>query len=130
MGSRFDEEFEPGTNVDIISGATMSSKAFIEGLRETVEIVQPLVQDESFSKKFKAEACYVEQAELELALNRMREKGRSVKEITLENLVPQLPGSRMPVCPEGGSYFITDFQAIPRVGCSHHGLDPSSTIIH
>ncbi len=130
IGRRFDEEFVPGTNVDIISGATMSSKAFIEGVQETAEIVQPLVQDESFSKQFKAEACYVEQAELELALNRLRSQGRSVEDIQLEDLTKYLPGGSLPVCPEGGTYFITEFQAIPRVGCSLHGLDPLATIIH
>jgi len=130
IGRRFDEELVPGTNVDIISGATMSSTVFIEGLRETAEIVRPLVQDETFSKKFKAEACFVEQAELELALNRMRAQGRSVGDIKLEDLAPYLPGGRIPVCPEGGAYFITEFQAIPRVGCSLHGLDPLATIIY
>ena len=130
IGRRFDEEFVPGTNVDIISGATMSSKAFIEGVQETAEIVQPLVQDESFSKQFKAEACFVEQAELELALNRLRSQGRAVEDIQLEDLVKYLPGGSLPTCPEGGTYFITEFQAIPRVGCSLHGLDPLATIIH
>jgi peroxiredoxin len=130
IGRRFDEEFVPGTNVDIISGATMSSKAFIEGVQETAQIVQPLVQDESFSKKFKAEACFVEQAEIELVVNNLRVKGRSVEEINFADLVPLLPGGRLPVCPEGGAYFITEFQAIPRVGCSLHGLDPLATIIH
>ena len=130
IGRRFDEELVPGTNVDIISGATRSSTVFIDGLRETADIVRPLVQDEEFSKKFKAEACFVEQAELELALNRMRTQGRAVEEIRLEDLTPHLPGGRMPVCPDGGTYFITEFQAIPRVGCSLHGLDPRATIIH
>ena len=78
IGRRFDGELVPGTNVDIITGATRSSTVFIEGLRETADIVQPLVHDESFSKKFKAEACFLEQAELELALNRLRTQGRTV----------------------------------------------------
>jgi peroxiredoxin len=130
IGRRFDEKIVPGTNVDIISGATMSSKAFIEGIRETAEIVRPLVQDAAFSKAFKAEACFVEQAELELALIRMRGLGRVAEEIRIEELGPHMPGGRIPVCPEGGDYFITEFQGIPRVGCSLHGLDPVSTIIH
>jgi len=130
IGRRFDEDLVPGTNVDIISGATKSSTVFIDGLRETAEIVRPLVQDETFSKKFKAEACFVEQAEVELVLNRMRTKGRAVEEISFADLIPLLPGGRLPICPEGGAYFITEFQAIPRVGCSLHGLDPLATIIH
>ena len=130
IGKRFDEELVPGTNVDMITGATRSATAFIEGLQETAEIVRPLVQDESFSKQFKAEACFVEQAELELALNRMRAQGRSVKNIQLEDLALHLPGSHLYTCPEGGTYYITEFQAIPRVGCSLHGLDPLATIIH
>lgn len=130
IGRRFDDELVPGTNVDIISGATRSSIVFIDGLRETADIVRPLVQDEAFSKKFKAEACFVEQAELELVLNRMRMKGQAFKDIRLEDIVPHLPGGRMPVCPDGGTYFITEFQGIPRVGCSLHGLDPLATIIH
>ena len=130
IGRRFDEELVPGTNVDIITGATRSSTVFIEGLRETADIVQPLVHDESFSKQFKAEACFLEQAELELALNRLRAQGRTAENLRLEDLAPLLPGSHIPVCPEGGTYFITDFQAIPRVGCSLHGLDPLATIIH
>lgn len=130
IGRRFDEQFVPGTNVDIITGATRSSTVFIDGIRETAEIVQPLVHDESFSKQFKAEACFLEQAELELALNVLRSQGRAVEDINLEDLAPLLPGGRMPVCPEGGTYFLTEFQTIPRVGCSLHGLDPLSTIIH
>ena len=130
IGRRFDEELVPGTNVDIITGATRSSTVFIEGLRETADIVQPLVHDESFSKQFKAEACFLEQAELELALNRLRAQGRTVENLRLEDLAPLLPGGHIPVCPEGGTYFITEFQAIPRVGCSLHGLDPLATIIH
>ena len=123
-------ELVPGKNVDIISGATKSSTVFVEGLRETAEIVRPLVHDKAFSKKFKAEACFVEQAELELVLNQVRAKGRTVEEISFADLIPLLPGGRLPVCPEGGAYFITEFQAIPRVGCSLHGLDPLSTVIH
>ena len=130
IGRRFDEELVPGTNVDLITGATRSSTVFIEGLRETADIVQPLVHDESFSKQFKAEACFLEQAELELALNRLRAQGRTVGDLRLEDLAPLMPGGHIPVCPEGGTYFITEFQAIPRVGCSLHGLDPQSTIIH
>jgi hypothetical protein len=130
IGRRFDEELVPGTNVDIITGATRSSTVFIEGLRETADIVQPLVHDESFSKQFKAEACFLEQAELELALNQLRAQGRTVENVHLDDLAPLLPGGHIPVCPEGGTYFITEFQAIPRVGCSLHGLDPVSTIIN
>lgn len=130
IGRRFDEEFVPGKNVDMITGATMTSTVFIEGLRETAGIVRPLVQDESFSKQFKAEACYLEQAELELALNGMRAQGLSGENTRLEDLAPRLPGGRIPVCPEGGTYFITEFQTIPRAGCTLHGLDPVSTIIN
>ncbi len=130
IGRSFDEELVPGKNVDMITGATMTSTVFIEGLRETAGIVRPLVQDESFSKQFKAEACYLEQAELELALNRLRAQGRTVENLRLEDLAPFLPGGRIPVCLEGGTYFITEFQTIPRVGCTLHGLDPVSTIIN
>lgn len=130
IGHRYDEPFEPGVNVDGISGATMTSKLFVEGLRETVDIARPLVQDASFSRQFKTEACYLEQAELELALEALRKRGVSPGEITIDDLAPLMPGGRIPQCPEGGSYYVTGLQAIPRVGCSVHGLDPSSTLIH
>jgi hypothetical protein len=130
IGKRFDDKLLTGTGVDIISGATKSSHAFIEGLRETADIAKPLVTDEKFSKQFMAEACFVEQAELELALNRMRAQGSSVESVKIEDLAPHLPGGRLPACPERGTYYITEFQSIPRVGCSLHGLDPLSTIIH
>jgi peroxiredoxin len=130
IGRRFDDTIAAGTNVDIITGATMSSKAFIEGIRETAEIVQPLVRDASFAKRFKEEACFLEQAELERALTIKRKGSAGADTVAIEDLAPFLPGGRIPVCPEGGTYFITEFQAIPRVGCSLHGLDPLSTVIH
>lgn len=130
IGRRYDDDFVAGTNVDGISGATLTSKFFIEGLRETVGIVQPLVHDASFSKQFRAEACYVEQAELELALNVQRDRGVPVASLRIEDLAPEMPGGRIPVCPDDGTYFLTEFQGIPRVGCSLHGLDPRSTLIH
>ncbi len=130
IGRRYDEDFAAGTNVDGISGATLTTKFFIEGLNETVDIVRPLVRDASFSAQFKAEACYVEQAELELALDALRRQGRDAAGIRIEDLAASMPGGSIPACPDGGSYVLTELQAIPRVGCTLHGLDPRSTLIH
>ncbi len=130
IGRRYDEPFEPGVNVDAVTGATLTTNFFIEGLRETVDIVGPLVHDETFSQQFKAEACFLEQAELELALNALRARTKSGDAISIEDLAPLMPGGRIPACPEGGTYYVTEFQAIPRVGCTVHGLDPRSTLIH
>jgi len=130
IGRRYDENFAVGANVDGISGATLTSNMFIDGLRETVGIVQPLVHDASFSAQFKAEACYLEQAELELALEALRTRDIPPAEMRIEDLAPRMPGGRIPACPDGGTYVLTEFQGIPRVGCSLHGLDPRSTLIH
>jgi len=130
IGKRYDAPFVPGRDVDGITGATLTTNFFIEGLRETVEIARPLVQDESFSAQFKAEACYLEQAELERALDALRMQGVALDSISIDALAPHMPGGHIPLCPDGGTYFLTEFQGIPRVGCSLHGLDPRSTLIH
>ncbi len=131
VGQSYHQRFTAGENADIISGATKSCQKFIEGLNETEKIVSAFFDDPEFDASFRRKICFMEQTELELALNLYRrEHDVPIDQIRIEDLSSYCPGGRMPTCPAGGTYVITTFNDLPRVMCTVHGLDPESSKLH
>ncbi len=127
-GKSLHDRFKPGSNVDVISGATKSCIKLIEGLNETEKVFANYLKDPSFESKFKASVCYMEQADLERALQFCsRVQNIPQKNVTINKIAAYCPGKKLPHCPSGGIYKIIIFNDVPRITCSLHGLDPQSS---
>jgi peroxiredoxin len=132
IGRSYETSFKPGNNVDIISGATKSCMKLIEGLNETKQVFARYLNDTEFDSRFRKNICYLQQAELEHALSQYRHDHPDINigDIAISDLERYCQDSSLPECPAGGSYTVTIFNAIPRIMCTKHGLDPQSSMIH
>lgn len=129
IGKSYHQPLVAGANVDTISGATKSSLKFIEALNENEAIFSRFIDDPAFDATFRRSVCFLEQAELELAMMLyQREHRKPVRNV--QDLASYLPDGMLPNCPSGGTYMITVFNDIPRIICTVHGLDPESSMIH
>jgi hypothetical protein len=128
IGKSYHQTFSAGDNVDIITGATISSRRVIEGLNETDAIFKDYISDPAFDLSFRKEICFRHQAEIEWALHRYeREQDMAVSELDLSLLRAYFTGKAMPLCPTGGIYQLINFNNILRVMCTVHGSDPRSS---
>jgi len=131
IGRSYHQPFVPGINADIITGATKSCKKLIEGLNETEEVFAKFISDPAFDATFRKDICYLEQAEIELALHLyLREHKVPLKNIKIDDLASYCTEEKVPRCPSGGAYNIIILNGIPRVTCTVHGLDPRSSMVH
>jgi len=128
VGRSYHDHFVPGTNVDTISGATKSCLMFVEGLQETTTLLAHYIADPQFDTSFKAQVCYMEQRELELALDLYgREHGAVTPDTDIQKAASYCSGGQMPTCPAQGRYKVIMLNGIPRVMCTVHGLDPEAS---
>jgi hypothetical protein len=88
------------------------------------------LQKPPFKDEFTKEVCFLNQGELEAALERYQREHGARSTLELRDLAPLLPQGRLPQCRAGGAYRITTFNGISRVMCTEHGLDPRSSMIH
>lgn len=129
IGRSFHQTLAAGNNADIITGATKSCEKFMEGLNETSSVLSSL-RKSPFDAAFRQAVCFLNQGELEAALQRRQHEHPRTRAITLQDLGPLCPGGKVPQCPDGGTYRITVFNSVSRVLCTKHGLDPRSSMIH
>ena len=129
IGKSYHEPLVAGRNADGITGATKSCAKFIEGLNDTEKVLSEL-RKPVFKAAFIETVCFLNQSELETALQHFQQEHQGKTTTEIRDLAPLCPGGKLPQCAAGGSYRITVFNGIPRVLCSVHGLDPRSSIIH
>lgn len=129
IGKSYRHTFAAGNDADIISGATKSCEKFMEGLNETRSVLSSL-RKPPFDAAFRQAVCFLNQSELETALQRFQHDHQGKSAIAIRDLGPLCPGGNVPQCPDGGTYRITVFNSVSRVLCTKHGLDPRSSMIH
>lgn len=129
IGKSYHQPIVSGLNIDTISGATKSCMKFIEGLNENENIFKGFIDDPAFDANFRLKVCFLEQSEIELAMALYNHDHRKPLQ-DVQDVAPYCRDGKLPVCPSGGTYVIVQFNDIPRVMCTIHGLDPQSSMIH
>lgn len=128
VGRSYHETFHAGGNVDSISGATKSCQAIISEFNQTESIFREYTADPAFDAAFREKICFMQQAFMEWAVVLQRRAASAADPSpSVQDIEPYCPGGRLPRCPSGGSYRILLLNNIPRVLCTHHGIDPQTS---
>jgi hypothetical protein len=128
IGKSFHEQFYAGANVDVISGATKSCSAIIREMNKAEAVFRGYTADPAFDAAFRSKICFMQQAVIEWAINLYMRNSTSPEDLPPLSRVSALcPGGTLPRCPAGGTYKVIRFNNIPRVLCTHHGLDPEAS---